>query len=51
MVPEEVDVNQLAREVKHLRREMDEMKKLLRSLLQEIVESNSGDEEDFFDFN
>ena len=51
MEPKDVDVKQLAEEVKHLRREMDEMKKLIRSLLQEIMESGQGDEEDFFDFN
>ena len=51
MVPSEVDVKQLAEEVKHLKREMDEMKKLLRSLLQEIMESERGDDDEFFDFN
>jgi len=51
MVPDEIDVNQLAEEVKHLRREMDEMKQLIRSLLKELVESEHNGEEDFFDFN
>ncbi len=51
MVPGEVDVKQLAEEVKNLKREMDEMKKLIRSLLQELMESERSDDEDFFDFN
>ncbi len=51
MEPSEMDLKRLQEEVKSLRREMDEMKKLIRSLLQEIVESEQTEEDEFFDFN
>ena len=51
MEPNEMDLKRLQEEVKSLRREMDEMKRLIRSLLQEIVESEQSVEDEFFDFN
>ena len=40
----------LVKEVKNLRREMDEMKELLRSLLQTIMEKDS-EEDEIYDYN
>jgi len=51
MEPQDVDIDNLAKEVRNLKREMEEMKKLIRSLLHELVESAERDEEDFYDFN
>lgn len=46
-----MDIKRLQEEVKSLRKEMDEMKNLIRSLLQEIVETDQNEGDDFFDFN
>ncbi len=51
MEPKDVDIDNLAKEVQDLKREMEEMKKLIRSLLHGIVENAERDEDDFYDFN
>ncbi len=51
MEPEEVNIKDLAKEVSDLKREMKEMKKLIRSLLQELVDNVERDEDEFYDFN
>ncbi len=50
MNPKDDDMMKLMEEVRDLRREMDEMKELLRSLLQVIMEKD-GDENEVYDFN
>ncbi len=50
MNPNDGDMMKLAQEVRDLRREMNEMKELLRSLLQAIMEKED-DENEIYDFN
>ncbi len=51
MDPNDDHIRRLEEEVRSLRREMDEMKALIRSLLQELLQSAQEDEDDFFEFN
>ncbi len=52
MKPNDVDIEQLAKEVKNLKKEMNEMKKLIRSLIEEIISNGEEDnDEDMYNFN
>ncbi|EDY36250.1 hypothetical protein ABOONEI_2237 [Aciduliprofundum boonei T469] len=48
--PRAEDVAKLENEVKALRREVSEMKELIRSLLQVLMENSEDDEEDMYGY-
>ncbi len=48
--PKPEDVVKLENEVKALRREVSEMKELIRSLLQVLMENVDEDEEDLYNY-
>ncbi|AGB04273.1 hypothetical protein AciM339_0384 [Aciduliprofundum sp. MAR08-339] len=48
--PKPEDVAKLENEVKALRREVSEMKELIRSLLQVLMENVDEDEEDLYNY-
>ncbi len=48
--PRAEDVAKLENEVKALRREVSEMKELIRSLLQVLMENSEDDDEDMYGY-
>ncbi len=51
MKPDNVDIVQLAKEVRDLKKEMMEMKRLLKSLIEEIIVNDEDENDDMYNFN